>query len=217
MASMQSIASNISGYIANELSLNREQGDTIRYGLEIILGTLIKGFVVLTIASILGIVPYVIAALVTSISLRLLSGGTHFRTYWRCMTFSVITAICISYAAIAATAFVNGTGVALIVAGLAIIGYCFVSVWAPADNPNKPIKRKEKQEMYKRLSRLYVLIWATITAVIAIISGQNSLSLALCLASAGGFILQILSISPVSHRLAGSTDDYLDKLRARGR
>jgi accessory gene regulator B len=217
MTSISSIASNLANHIANELSFDRQKGDTIRFGLEIILETIIKAVVILTISYLLGIMPYVLAIFATSMTLRMLSGGAHFKTYGRCLTFSLITSICISYVALAVAPLVAITGILFIVVAFALVGFYFVNRWAPADNPNKPIKSKEKREIYKMLSELYIPLWASTITISAFSLWQTPSLLALLLASAGGFILQLLSIAPTSYRLAGFVDNQLDKLSEWGR
>ncbi|HEY3374806.1 MAG TPA: accessory gene regulator B family protein [Candidatus Aquicultor sp.] len=216
MANMQSVAANISRYIGSELGFDHEQRETVRYGLEIILGSLIKALVILMVSLILGIVPYVFALLATSISLRILSGGTHFRTYMRCLSFSVVTTVCISFVAIAAAPFMDAPDIIITIAFSALIGLYFIHMWAPADNPKKPIKGKAKQAMYRRLSSLFVVLWATLIILITLTS-PAMMTMTMCLSSIGGFILQIVSISPLSYRFGGLAEDRLDSLYAHGR
>lgn len=216
MSSMKNIASGFAYYLSDELNYDQRQCETVRYGLELIIGTLIKSFVILTISYFLGIMPLAIALSVTSILFRVLAGGAHFSTYSRCLTFSLISVTCISYVSIALSRVINNIEALFLILGLALIGYWFVNTWAPADNPNKPIKRKEGRLLYKKLSKTYVLSWTTIIALVTITSWQSPLIAAICLASAGGFTMQILSISPACYRLVSVVDDRLNGLQARG-
>lgn len=217
MTSMRNIASGFSFILADELGFDQKQRETVRYGLEIILATLVKGLVIIPISYILGILPYVLALFGTSMSMRMLSGGTHLSTYWRCLSFSMISSLFISYLSITLSRFTDSAGVLFIIFGLAFTGYLFVNAWSPADNPNKPINRKEKRDLYKKLSKVYVLLWSITITLIILTYWQNPLVVAICLASAGGFTLQILSISPISHQLGSLAEGYLDRLQAKGR
>lgn len=213
MSSVQGIAINFAHYITDELNFDKRQGDVIRFGLEIILETLIKLTIVFTVAYLLGITPYVLAIFVTSISLRFVSGGAHFKTYWRCLTFGLITSVGLSYGSMLATPMLGGSGILFSTVAVAFIGFYFVGLWAPADNPSKPIKGQQKRQAYKRLSALYVALWVVTVILIIVTNKQSELITGICLASVGSFALQMISISPPSYRLAGLVDDYIDKLR----
>lgn len=217
MVSMRNIASGLAFFLSGELGFDQRQRETVRYGLEIILATLIKGLIITSISYSLGILPYVFALFATTMSLRTFSGGAHFSTYWRCLAFSIISSIFISYLSIAMYGFTGSTGALIIIIGLASTGYLFVNAWSPADNPNKPIKREEKRVLYKKLSKLYVLLWAATVTLIIFTYRHNPIVATICLASAGGFGLQILSISPESYRLVLLVENYLNGLQARGR
>jgi accessory gene regulator protein AgrB len=62
--SLYSASSKIAKYITEEADLSSRQADRVRYGLKIILGTLMKGAVLLMSAGFLRILPQVIVALI---------------------------------------------------------------------------------------------------------------------------------------------------------
>lgn len=55
--SLYSASSKIAKYVAEESELSSDRVDSVRYGLEIILGTMIKVAVFLTLAYLLGTLP----------------------------------------------------------------------------------------------------------------------------------------------------------------
>jgi len=211
MVNIKSIASGFAFYLADEFSIDERSMQTIRYGLEIIIGLILEGMIVMLIAYMLGIVPYVLASLITSISFRLLSGGVHFSTYIRCTVFSTLTAIFISYLAIELEPFLNITTLLCAVTLIGITGLYFVIKWAPADTSNKPITKENKRYRLKRLSELYVFVWAIALVVLILALPRTALLYSLFLASTGGFILQMVSICPLCYRLASFTEELFDK------
>jgi accessory gene regulator B len=213
MTSLSGIASGIATYIGNELEFDTEHRDNVRYGLEIVLGTLIKVIVILTVASVFGLTAFVCALFATSITMRLLSGGAHFRTYWRCLNFSVVTSISIVLAAQVLAPHLNRLALILAVFLFAGYSYYVIDRFAPADNPAKPIKGIKKQLRYKRLSKIFVVGWCACVVLCARLFPSPTATI-LLLASMGGFVLQTISILPFSYGLAGLADDFIDSRRA---
>ncbi|ACV61343.1 hypothetical protein Dtox_0400 [Desulfofarcimen acetoxidans DSM 771] len=76
-----------------------EKKNVLVYGLEYIIGSLVKILSLLLGSWILGIFPEAIAFLLTAIPLRLLSGGAHSKTYWRCYSVSMISTFVFSFMA----------------------------------------------------------------------------------------------------------------------
>lgn len=207
---LKNTASGIARYLARELDLDPKNAEVIRYGMEIILGALLKGSIIIGFSYWLGITPYVLVALITSGMFRLLSGGAHCNTYMRCLIFSSTTLLLIGILALLIAPYVNENSVMLSVFALALAGLYFVTKWAPVDNPNKPIP-SDKKGKYKKLSVIYVITWAIVVIVFLLNRNELPLTFPIILASMGGFTVQLLSLCPAGYRLIGVIDCMLGK------
>jgi len=185
--------------------------------MEVILGGIIQGTIIMGISYLLGIAPQVLMVLATLSVLKLLSGGVHFSTFGRCTAFSASMAISIGYLATLIAPYMDKKAILQLVILTALTGLYFVSRWAPADNPSKPITGEEKRETYRKFSLLYVVFWAAAVALSAYIYGDKVLALSLITASVGGLLAQTISLHPLSFRLINTIEHMLDKLSMRGK
>ncbi|UTW70179.1 accessory gene regulator B family protein [Anaerobacillus sp. HL2] len=101
---MTDVSSKLAKTLCNYTN-QEQQEDYVRYGLEIILGGLLKLFIILTISEILGIVDIMLAAFLTFAIFRSFTGGHHYSTYGRCLIVGLITMLLISFGAIKLTNF----------------------------------------------------------------------------------------------------------------
>ncbi len=154
-------------------NLRELQLKTIKFGLESLLGQILKIFIYLAIFGAFSLTKdYIITALFFC-SLRLLAGGYHAETYWGCFTVTLIMFV----GAIA-------VGIQLPLNILTKIILIFISVllmmfYAPVDHPNKPIISTKRRQRFKILSIIGVIVLGGIsfllpahlgtTAVVAIL------------------------------------------------
>ncbi|MDT3698018.1 MAG: accessory gene regulator B family protein [Thermincola sp.] len=209
--SIRQISFYLSKYLARELHLEQKESDTIRYGLEIIIGAVIKGLIIIGLSYIFRILPFVLAALATSGLFKLLSGGAHCNTFGRCLIFSIIALLGIGGLAPELGRSVNEKGMILLVLLSTIVGLYAVKKWAPVDTPNKPITKKEKKERYRQLSLLYVFAWG-LGITLLIIFTKTTGPFSLVLASIGGLLIQTFSLTPIGIQFTERVDRILAKL-----
>ncbi|MFZ5639685.1 MAG: accessory gene regulator ArgB-like protein [Bacillota bacterium] len=212
MVTVKSAACGLAYYLARELNFDRKDAETIRYGMEIIFGALIKGMIIIGISWWLHITPYVLAAVITSGSFRLLAGGVHCHTYGRCLVLGSTVAVFIGSLAPVIGYRLNPNFLLSSVVLAALIGLGFVHKWAPADTPAKPVTREEKRKKFKKLSFLYVITWTVIMFVFILLGRQIPSIIPLAMASLGGFLFQTFSLCPAGYRLVGTVDTLLGKI-----
>ena len=82
--SIHALSVKCAGYLARELGSDHRQEQRMAYGLEIILGEVIKVIILLLLAWLLGILPEILVLSFTASILRLASGGEHCSEYYRC-------------------------------------------------------------------------------------------------------------------------------------
>ncbi|MDA8235610.1 MAG: accessory gene regulator B family protein [Clostridia bacterium] len=211
MATGRNTAEELAHYLSEELNINQRDAATIRFGLELILGSIIKLSLITAVSLWLGITPYVLTALLTSSIFRLLSGGVHCHTYWRCVALGLGATVLIGSLAPVIGARVDQFALILSVAFAVLIGLYCVHKWAPADNPKKPITNQEKRRKFRQLSYLYVLTWGVALTLLIFFDYQVQISFPLAVASLGGFLTQVFSLTPVGYRLVNTIDATLGR------
>ena len=100
MIDLNKLAGVIAIHMTQDVDMEQDRIDQLRYGLEIILGTLIKGTILFSLAYLLNILPHVALALAAAGLFRLLSGGAHCTSYWRCLVLGVSVYLLIGLVAI---------------------------------------------------------------------------------------------------------------------
>lgn len=142
-------------YISEQISTNwskqgiidTESKDVYRYGIEIILSSLIGIVSVITIGIMLSAVLEAFVFLAIFIPLRMYTGGFHAKTYVRCnLTTVALFAIQVS---ITSLFILNGP---IYIIGI-VIGLIIILALAPIKNVNKIIEA-ENRKKYKRLALL---------------------------------------------------------------
>ncbi|PKM47545.1 MAG: hypothetical protein CVV03_02705 [Firmicutes bacterium HGW-Firmicutes-8] len=212
MVTLRNTASEFAQYLGRELNFDQKDAETVRYGIEIILGAFIKGLFIIVISYWIGIIPYVLAVFATSSILRLLSGGVHCSTYGRCLVLGTAMMVLTGWASLIISPYVRKDLMLLLIMLTALTGLYFVKKYAPADNCNKSITKEAKRVRYKRLSLFFVITWTVVIAFVIIICWESPSTYSLVLASIGGFLGQIFSLCPAGYRLIGSIDNVLGKI-----
>jgi len=192
------------------LRLDVKETEMVRFGLEIFLDAVVSAGFIIGVAWWLGIMPYMLTAWVTTVILRLLSGGAHSSTLFRCLTLGTIILAGIGKAASMIGVLVSQQLLLFVVTISVAVGFYAVHKWAPADTPAKPIVSAVKRARYKRLSFMGIGIWAAVI-ILLILCEWTPLVSALTLASIGGFLWQIFSITPAGYKFVAITESLFDK------
>ncbi|MCG9969056.1 accessory gene regulator B family protein [Pelotomaculum terephthalicicum JT] len=207
---LNQMATETANYLSRELALDIGKIDTLRFGLEIIFATLIKGVILLSLAHFLGIFAEVAFAIACGAIYRLLSGGAHCSGYWRCLTLGVFTFLgtgelgiywgrCLS---------INFLTYALL-AGY-VTSFCCVIAWVPGEVPYKKITNISERRMFKILSLTYLSLWLAASIAIA-----HYAYLSLAIAGLAAVIIQTISFSPPGYQVIHKFDDFLTALYKR--
>ena len=212
MVTLRNTAAEFAQYLGRELNFDQKDTETVRYGIEIILGALVKGLFIIVISYWIGIIPHVLAVLTTSSGLRLLSGGVHCSTYGRCLVLGSSMMVLTGIVSLTISPLMNKKLMLLLIMLTALTGLYFVKKYAPADNCSKPITKEVKRKQYKKLSMFFVIIWTIVITFITLAYRQSPSTYSLVLASIGGFLGQIFSLCPAGYRLIGSIDNGLGKI-----
>jgi len=204
---LNELAGVIASHMAEVTELENEKIDTLRFGMEIILGALIKGIVLFSLAYILGILPHVTIALATAGLFRMVSGGAHCTSYGRCLTFGVLVYLFLGRFSLVVEPFLTleiVTGLAGCVTFAAIL--CTIK-WAPGEVPYRTMDGQREITMFKILSLFYLILWLGL--ILYVVSKIDcSISLAAILA----LVVQTVSFTPWGYGLTASADGLMVKL-----
>ncbi|MEW6423651.1 MAG: accessory gene regulator B family protein [Bacillota bacterium] len=198
---IHNFAVRLAAIIAGELKMNERQG-IIAYGLEVIIGALIKLILFVTLPVALGIFPQVAAAALASIIFRLAAGGAHCTAYYRCLVSSLVTFLAIG----ALARYLAAYSLPLQTIVICVTAWSLVIVWrwAPADTPAKPIVNLLHHKGL-RIASLIIVAFYLVTGL------YTPLKPDLVLAASLGFFIQAFTITPAGYRFIEAVDRLLSR------
>lgn len=199
---LHKLAQRIAEYLSQELSLDNSRKEIITYGLEAVLGAIVKLFAFITIPLFLGVFPQTWVALATSAFFRFPTGGAHCTAFYRCLIGSLFTFIFLGALAKITVDFfpVNS------IFGISIIlGLFAVMFWVPADTMAKPVTRKSDKRKAQLCSYailfFYILFWF-----------YYNIPQDLLLAASFGLLTQVFTVTPLGYRTMEKLDQVLIRI-----
>ncbi|MFZ5645261.1 MAG: accessory gene regulator ArgB-like protein [Bacillota bacterium] len=202
---MFDIANRMAVYLSRETGLDQSRTDRVRFGLELLLGEIIKFALLLAGAAVLGLLPETMAAMAGFSLFRLFSGGAHCEDYWRCLVFSLVAYLGASFASVLVAPYITKTIMTvLVIAGTTGI-VLLVLLWAPGEVPQRKIKQSERG-LLKGLSIVFLLIWAGVLIFVL-----SPYSISVMLAGFLGTVVQAFSFTPPGYRAINIFDIVLSK------
>lgn len=192
------IANNITDYIIKELTIESEKKPVITYGMELLLISVIKVVVFVSVTLILGVFLPAFVALLSAGIYRFLSGGYHFSTFTKCLLAGVIIFSLLGFAA--NHGLVLNRGIIILTF---IISAVIAFKYAPVGCETKPIEDSKRGRM-KFFSIIYLLVYFVLVYNLLTPGSSNIILVASYL----GILWQTVSITP----LAGKFTAFLNKL-----
>lgn len=173
----------------------QDQIQVYSYGFQAIIGALVKGFLLVTISYLLGILTPAITLTLTFVGLRVIAGGYHMTTYSRCMVVSLV--MFLVSALIAQYTYQYWTVIELLtLLTFSVLAGIYIAIrYIPRVVPTKPITKSEQIIKFKRWSLIYLWIWFTV--MIILITTHMTV---LVLASSFGLLLELWSISELGYQ-----------------
>lgn len=121
-----------------------ERREIIEYGVYMTVSEIVKIGLIILVAAILHIVPYVFGVIAIYGVQRTFLGGIHAKTHWGCIiTHSIIVF------GIVALSFVSEIDKLYILPFVAPFSYITAYKYAPADLPQKPVKSKRQRKQLR--------------------------------------------------------------------
>ena len=211
MIDLNKLAGVIAIHMTQDVDMKQDRIDQLRYGLEIILGTLIKGTILFSLAYLLNILTHVALALAAAGLFRLLSGGAHCTSYWRCLVLGVSVYLFIGLVAINIANLIT-LQLFKAMAGIVILTAVACTVkWVPGEVPHRTMDGQREIIMFKVLSMLYLFLWAGLILYLA-----NNTNYSVLLAALLALAMQTLSFTPWGYRLVARADGLMAKFTNKG-
>jgi accessory gene regulator B len=153
---LSEISQRISDSLTQELECSEEKKEIVAYGIETALLTVLGFLAIVVLAFFLqAVVPAIIAALSGGL-LRRLSGGAHFDTPFKCLTFGAVIYAFIGVAAKEVVKYeLYSTTLAL---GILLLSLIITAILAPVDCEAKPIHSQTLRRNLKIASVSYIIL-----------------------------------------------------------
>lgn len=173
LTSVHSIAMTLGNVISRELNYDNLKRAKINYGLEVLLGLIIKSVIFIIVPFFLGVLKQSLIIMFTIAILRYASGGMHCKTFIKCLIVS--TTIYISLGMLAKIVTINDN----LFYVLNIVSFLIVLLKSPVDPPEKIIKTNKKRHAMKLISTLIVLLYIYISNATTENDVKNSVAFAM--------------------------------------
>lgn len=193
-------------YLARELGSDSKQELRMVYGLEVLLGEIVKMVVLLLLSWKLGILVEVIFINIAAGFLRLASGGEHCSEYYRCLIGGTACFILLGWGVHYINIFFIGSKALLTIGISILLSMSILWQYAPGETENKPIKSEEERTKFRRISILIVSVYG----FVMFLSFNNYLLHPLVLPVLVGMVEQAFTVSPWGYRFMHFVDGSLN-------
>lgn len=147
---IHTISVRITNYIAEELNIEKSRFFVLSYGVEVLLGGLVKWSIFIIVPLLLGVFKQFMTACIIYAIFRVPSGGRHFSAYYKC--------VIVSFLIFAAIAFISKFFPLAFFLSISIFWFSVAIVFiiflfkAPVDVPQKPILSSSRKNTLKIVS-----------------------------------------------------------------
>lgn len=186
----------ICAYINMNCNINEKNNTKIKYALVAVIGELLKIIILIIIFLVFNKIIYFLFSLTMLILIRTFSGGLHFKTFNKCMLFSITVFIITSLLAPLLPKFPD-----IYYYILGIVSILLIFINAPCPSFKRPIKDKKRRYRFKLISS-----FLSIFCLIGLLVLKNDVSLLNC-----GFSTVLIQ----SLQLAFANSNILFKYRER--
>lgn len=204
--SIHGVSEQFAAYLAQELDSDRRQEMRMVYGMEILLGEIVKLFVIISSAWILGVLPQVLTITMSAGILRLASGGEHCSAYYRCLIGGTVWFLLLGWGVYSFNAVLSPPVISVIVGLLFFISLAIIFKYAPGETENKPINNEAEREKFKKWSVAIMVAYGLILIIFSRLEVLNTLVLPMAV----GIMAQAFTVSPAGYGFIHFIDWILD-------
>lgn len=191
--------------LARELGSDQKHENRMAFGLELLLGEIIKWIVLLGLAGMLGLLREVVIICASAGILRLASGGEHCNEYYRCLIGGTIWFLLLGWGVSWLNTLLTGENLIIIAGIVFVLSAYLLWLYAPGDTANKPIDDEDESRKFKRLSLLVALCYL----VVMIGTAQFSAAQFVSLTVAAGMLAQVFTVTPLGYTFLHWVDRVL--------
>lgn len=193
-------------YLARELDSDSKQELRMAYGLEVLLGEIVKTVVLLLLSWKLGVLFEAFLIAVTAAILRLVSGGEHCSEYYRCLIGGTICFVLLGWGVHIINPFFKGSAAYTAIFAGILLSWWILRKYAPGETENKPIKGEEERKKFRRLSVLIIAVYGLVMLLAVNIYLIRSIALPVLV----GMVEQAFTVSPWGYRFMHFVDGALN-------
>lgn len=189
----------ISEALGNELDYDQGKKNIVAFGLEVIIGAIIKIVIFFALAYLLGILPASLGVVLTYVGMRWVAGGVHLSTYFRCLVVSITLIFSVAYL----STVISNTLPATIIKVVILLSMLIIGLYAPVENSQNPLTG----EKYKY--KIYAIVLATVfSGLILVLNIPYEIRVSLSL----GMLLAAVTITPLGSAAVKYTDIFFNKI-----
>jgi accessory gene regulator B len=198
----------ISEALADRLSkkTNRQdKKDELRYGFEILIGGMITPSLMYAFALIFHVFMICFVLSATFAVFRVITGGYHFSSFWRCLTLTIVIMLGLSKLLEGVQEFTaNQLLVGIII--VTLLGVFISSRYVPATDSYRPKSEQEKRKL-KKITMVLLALWFVVIGSLVFLLGSHKL----IEATIAGLFAQFMTIIPTGSRVLS----FIDKIQFR--
>jgi accessory gene regulator B len=186
-----------------QLKEDHEKRRVYYYGFTVVFGAILKGIIIVSVSYLLGILVPTLFIVLMFGSVRMIVGGSHLDTYWRCILTSLSFFIIIGLISKYTFIYWSSTSILVFVLLTFITAFTGILKWAPSDSPNRPITNEKEIRKFRNLSIIYGIIWFIAISSVSILNITGKLpnsSKIYIIASCFTLLLAIFAISPAGYK-----------------
>jgi len=197
---LATVSNHIAVYLDKNLATNQDNSEIYAYGLEILLGAVIKLSIVFLLGWIFNVFGLTLIVLVTYAAFRCFGGGAHMSTYLKCLLLGTTVVVGMGLL----SQFNLATHLLAYIATFALVFALFVCYkWVPGDTEKKPISDREVRNRQKRKMAIIIAVWGLIILYL-LHHSLNTYALAMIL----GSISSVFLIAPWGYSLLTTIDKW---------
>ncbi len=200
---VKKISKKLANTIGEKLNNDKDQIDIYAYGLEIIIGSILKLILLISLSLAFGIFKTTALCLIVFIIFRHLGGGVHMSTYYRCLTTGVIMFMVLGKMA---SIDIPWDILIILIFITIFLGIYTIFKWVPAGTEKKRVSDKETIIKLKKESFMVLILWMFIQSFFVKYQ-LKSYSLSITLGALTSFFL----ISPWGYWVIYTLDNTINK------
>ena len=204
--SIHGVSEQFAAYLARELDIDQRQELRMGYGLEILLGEIVKLIVIISSAWILGILPQVLTITISAGILRLASGGEHCSAYYRCLIGGTVWFLLLGWGVDSLNAVISPPVISANAGLLFFASLAIILKYAPGETENKPKSGEAEREKFKRWSVAIMLAYGLMLVLFSNVAVLDFLILPMAV----GIAAQAFTVSPAGYGFLHFIDRVLD-------